>query len=132
MWKTIDSAPKDGTRILVKNGNILNATPHVAAFTYYDSCFRDVWDTNLKLDNITHWHPIPTDNNAENVELEWWEWETKLNNVAPSHPIPVDNNTENIDLLNWINLINNAVCLLPDVKNETVQVLIEARNKVIK
>lgn len=103
MWKTIDSAPKDGTRILVKNSNITNPIPHVAAFTYYDSCFRDVWDTNLKLDNVTHWHPIPTDNNVENS-----------------------------DLLNWINLINNVICLLPDVKNETVQALIEARDKVLK
>lgn len=103
MWKTIDSAPKDGTRILVKNSNILNPIPHVASFTYYDNCFRNVWDTNIKLDNATHWHPIPT-----------------------------DSNTENIDLLNWINLINNVICLLPDVKNETVQALIEARDKVIK
>lgn len=103
MWKPIESAPKDGTRILVKNSNLEYPIPHIAAFTYYSNCFINVWDTNLKLDNATHWHPIPTDDNVENVEL-----------------------------LNWISLINNAVCLLPDVKNETVQALVDARNKVIK
>ena len=38
----------------------------------------------------------------------------------------------NNDLLNWINLLNSVVCLLPDVSRENAETLIRARNKVIK
>ena len=106
MWQPIDIAPKDGTRILVKTEN---GSPHVAAYSFYDSKFYDVW-TVESLTNITEWCPIPTDDNQRLA-------------------IALSNNN---DLLNWINLLNSVVCLLPDVSRENAETLIRARNKVIK
>lgn len=128
MWKPIQSAPKDGTRILVKNSSISNSTPHIAAYTYYDNCFRDVWDTNLKLEDVTHWHPIPLDDSMA--------YGTNSIALGPDGKANIYDSVYDaslsVNLLNWINLINTTVCLLPDVKNETVQTLVDARNKVIK
>ena len=54
MWEPIDTAPKDGTRILVKTEN---GSPHVAAYSFYDSKFYDVW-TVESLINATEWCKI--------------------------------------------------------------------------
>jgi hypothetical protein len=104
MWQPIDTAPKDGSRILVKTET---GSPHVAAYSYYNNRFYDVWDTDLLLENLTKWHPLPPDDKKQ---------ESTINN----------------DLLNWINLLNSVVCLLPDVSRENTETLIKARNKVIK
>lgn len=51
-WRSIETAPKDGTEILIANAGWL-----VEFVTWTDGCWRD--RMHEKLRNATHWMPCP-------------------------------------------------------------------------
>lgn len=63
-WKTIDSAPKDGTIIdlwSVKNGRIIGASYSTGGEGFYAYFFNstfETWDQD-KVKDATHWMPQP-------------------------------------------------------------------------
>jgi len=65
-WRTIDSAPKDGTFILMVDAGDVDppvvgyfGSPGVYAPAYYGSdAWRVVWD-QARFGRTTHWMPLP-------------------------------------------------------------------------
>ena len=58
MWQTIDSAPTDGTVVLV-TGNIGYSAPTVASAVYDDGWWLDQWESHDDPIDPTHWMPMP-------------------------------------------------------------------------
>ena len=61
-WKLIESAPRDGTKILVC-GKILHGDPFVAAYhrgLYQDRDWLDMRTKTRPFNHaLTHWQPLP-------------------------------------------------------------------------
>jgi hypothetical protein len=59
-WQPIDTAPKDGTVVLIHYGT--NASPgysgtHIA---HWDECWWSDWGMRLQDTGLTHWMPLPS------------------------------------------------------------------------
>jgi hypothetical protein len=55
-WQPIETAPKDGTPVLLAHGK---AHRHVSFCTFSDGCWYQCWDGEVISRNITHWMPLP-------------------------------------------------------------------------
>ena len=54
-WKPIETAPRDGTRILILHEERFVVT----AFSSGEVCWRESWSRELIHGKQTHWMPIP-------------------------------------------------------------------------
>lgn len=56
VWRSIDTAPKDGTPVLVADMNVWMTA---ATFLPCDMCWVEHTASGLKLNDPTHWMPLP-------------------------------------------------------------------------
>jgi hypothetical protein len=56
LWQPIETAPKDGTRVLIADSNVWMA---VATFWPCNMYWTDDTISGLKLNSPTHWMPLP-------------------------------------------------------------------------
>ena len=63
-WQPIETAPKDGTDVLVWDGEVRTLShwgksAHVPLYGWLALVFADPCDLNLLRDQPTHWMPLP-------------------------------------------------------------------------
>lgn len=57
-WQTIDSAPKDETRLLLFADGVVEIGHYVSPFGWWLIPTAE-YDNELSLTNVTHWQPLP-------------------------------------------------------------------------
>lgn len=80
IWRSIETAPKDGTAILLTDARVL-AWTHVAGWDEYqfrgETCWgwgRDDCDTFWHHDMFTHWMPLPAPPSRSNPDHPDWNY----------------------------------------------------------
>lgn len=65
-WQPIESAPKDGTEILVYIRGVGRQSPFMQTVVWRDGYFWDMSDFGYR-EYVTHWMPLPEPPKAERL-----------------------------------------------------------------
>ena len=60
-WKPIETAPKDGTSVLLWRTNIDGSDGRVTVGSWHETYGGSWWDEGMEytFDHMTHWRPLP-------------------------------------------------------------------------